>query len=135
MIASWSSTATLCIAGLLITTMQSSGKLIEVLAAALLAVLFLPIPIFVLVCLLSGIPAVIAMWLSEKLGVRSVLFFGCIGAAIGALDQIIFSHFFMRSIAPVTWLFALAGLVGGTMYWAVAGKQAGQDSDLSTEGA
>jgi hypothetical protein len=39
----------------------------------------------ILVCLLSGMPSALVIWLGESFGIRSVLFYAPAGAAIGAL--------------------------------------------------
>ena len=83
--------------------------------------------VFVVTCLLTGIPAALVIWLSEKFGIRSILFFGCIGAAIGALSQSLI--FWPSTPFPqaVSWLFLVAGSAAGLAYWHVAGKYAGRD--------
>ena len=49
--------------------------------------LFIPaLLFFVITCLLTGIPAAAIVWLSEKFQIRAIWFFGCAGAAIGALS-------------------------------------------------
>lgn len=86
--------------------------------------LFPAVLIFIVTCLLTGIPAVVAIWLSEKFRIRSVLFFGSVGAAIGGLSQ----NLLLRALVPpssVNLLFVVAGLAAGLAYWFVAGKRAG----------
>jgi hypothetical protein len=79
--------------------------------------------IFVVTCVLTAIPGVLVVWLSEIFRMRSVLFFSCAGAAIGALSQTLL----FRAFTPVSWLFVVAGCVAGLGYWYVAGKHAGRD--------
>jgi hypothetical protein len=43
------------------------------------------------------------------------LFFACSGAAIGVLAQ----GFLFQSISLVSWLFVVAGLAAGLIYWLV----------------
>ena len=86
---------------------------------------FVPL-VFVFTCVLTGIPAALAIWLSRRFRIRSLLFFGCVGAAIGALSQ----SLLLRSFFPLSWLFVVAGFAAGLAYWHVAGKYAGCDGDL-----
>jgi len=72
--------------------------------------------IFVITCLLTAIPAAVVIWLSEEFRIRSAAFFGCAGAAIGALSI----SLLVRS--PAIWtsgavgLFLVAGFVAGLTY-------------------
>jgi hypothetical protein len=69
-------------------------------------------------------PAAVMVWLGER--IRSLLFYGCAGGAIGALSQALL----FRSFSLLSWLFILPGYVGGFDYWFVAGKHAGRERDL-----
>jgi hypothetical protein len=90
---------------------------------------FVIIPtVFILVCVLSGIPAVILICMSEMLRMRFSMFFGGGGGAvIGGLSQFLLSLAFVQlpSLSP---LFLVAGFAGGLAYWFVAGKYAGGDT-------
>jgi len=59
------------------------------------------------------------------------LFFGCAGAATGVLSQ----GLLFQSFSAVTWLFVAAGFVAGLTYWFIAGRQAGQDRQMSGDPA
>jgi hypothetical protein len=79
------------------------------------------------------LPALIAILLAEIAGIRSVLYYGLAGALLGlasfysvdlsaALEN-------TTDIAPVAYglpLAAAAGLVGGLVYWLIAGRKVGQ---------
>ena len=116
----------------------ASGRFFDVLAALivyglLFSVVIVP-TIFILVCALSGIPAVIVICLSEMLRIRSMSFFGCSGAVIGGLSQSLLSRAFASQLPTVSLLFLAAGFAAGWAYWFVAGKQAG-DYSLSLKPA
>ena len=83
--------------------------------------------IFVLVCVLSGIPAAVVICLSEVLTIRSILFFGGSGATIGGLGQFLLSRTFAQ-LPSLSLLFLVAGFAAGSAYWFVAGKYAGDYS-------
>jgi hypothetical protein len=122
-------TGILCAFALVISAVTSDGIFSVRFAGSAVALLFPAVLIFVITCLLTGIPAAIVIWLSEKFGIRSILFFGCIGAAIGALSQSLI--FWPSTPLPqaVSWLFLVAGSAAGLAYWHVAGKYAGRDRD------
>ena len=87
--------------------------------------------VFVVTCLLTGIPAALVIWLSEKFRIRSILFFGCAGAVIGALGQGVLVGAFTRWPSSRVWLFVVAGFVAGMVYWRIAGRHAGRDREVS----
>jgi hypothetical protein len=117
-------TGVLC-AFALVVSAAASGEVFSLRSAgAAVALLFPAVLIFIITCLLTGIPAAVAIWLSEKFRIRSVLFFGCVGAVIGGLSQ----NLLLRALMPptsVSLLFVVAGLAAGLAYWFVAGKSAG----------
>ena len=76
---------------------------------------------------LTGIPALLAIRLSERFRIQSVLFFICIGGGIGALIPALL----FRSFTILSSLFAAAGCLAGLSYWYVAGRYAGQDDPLA----
>ena len=83
---------------------------------------------------MTGIPAAAIVWLSEKFQIRAIGFFGCAGAAIGALSV----ELLLRGIgatlpATINLLFAGVGLVAGLVYWHVAGTHAGRDRQDPTK--
>ena len=119
-------TGVLCVFALVISAVASGGVFSFRFAGSAIALLFPAVLIFIITCLLTGIPAAVVIWLSEKFRIRSVLFFGCVGAAIGGLSQ----DLLLRALVPpasVNLLFILSGLVAGLAYWFVAGKRAGGD--------
>jgi hypothetical protein len=80
--------------------------------------------ILIFTCLLTAIPAALVVWISEVSRIRSALFFGFAGGAIGALSQaIVFQSFFF----PAAGFFASAGFVAGLIYWRIAAKAAGSE--------
>jgi len=72
--------------------------------------------------MLTAIPAVVVIALTERFRVRSLLFYVCSGGVTGGLSQILFE----RSLSRV-WLFVLAGCTAGLSYWYVAGRHAGRN--------
>jgi hypothetical protein len=88
--------------------------------------------IFIVVLIFSGLPAVMLIALSETLKIRSILFFGCAGAAIGALSQFLLSVGFLPQLPRFSLLFVVAGFAAGSAYWFVAGKYAGDDCPASS---
>jgi hypothetical protein len=77
--------------------------------------------VLVVTCALTGVPAALVIWLTEKFRIRSFLFYGCAGGAIGILGQTLL----FRSFSIFTWLFVVAGFLAGFDYWYVAGRHAG----------
>jgi len=75
------------------------------------------------VCVLSGIPSIAAIWLSERFCIRSLLFFGVAGGLVGAVSQTVL----FRSFNELSWLFVLAGCSAGLYYWSSAGRCAGAE--------
>jgi hypothetical protein len=118
-------TAVLSGFALILLTITSGGDITRL----LLGIVALPFPsflVFVGICLLTAIPALIVIWLSEELRIRSVLFFSCAGGAIGVLIAALLFQSFISFIAGC--LFGLSGCVAGLNYWYVAGRYAGQDN-------
>jgi hypothetical protein len=104
-------------------------------AGSSLALLFSALLIFVITCLLTGIPAALLIWLSERSGIRSILFFGCAGAVTGALGDGVLAAAFGRWPSSLMWLFAGAGYVSGMVYWRIAGRHAGRNREVSGDSA
>ncbi|EJN09687.1 hypothetical protein PMI42_06545 [Bradyrhizobium sp. YR681] len=96
----------------------------------IMAVFGLPLT-FVLICLLSGIPAVIVISLGEWLAMRSVFFYAGAGSAIGAL---IGAFIFPKVLPPVA-VFAVVGSLAGIVYWFSAGRSAGNQRGDDPAGA
>ena len=114
---------------LVLLAIVSGGSLSRFVGSSI-ALLFPLLLIFVVTCLLTGIPAAAAIWLSERFRIRSMLFFGCIGAAIGLLSQNLLLQPAAVWLPRVGWLFLVAGFAAGVTYWFVAGKYAGGDRHL-----
>ena len=112
-----------------ILAIASSGDLPRFVGDSL-AMLFSALLVFVVTCVLTGIPAALLIWLSEKFAIRSFLFFGCAGAVTGALGQGVLVGAFTRWPSSSMWLFAVAGFVAGVAYWWVAGRYAGRDREV-----
>ena len=99
--------------------MVASGGDIMRLLGGVIALLLPSFLVFVVTCLLTAIPAAIAIWLSEEFRIRSAGFFAGAGAAIGALSITVLLW------SPAVWtsglvcLFAAAGFVAGLTYWFV----------------
>ncbi|WP_050399814.1 hypothetical protein [Bradyrhizobium embrapense] len=96
----------------------SGGDIMRLLGGAI-ALLLPSFLVFVTTCLLTAVPAAIAIWLSEQFQIRGAGFFAGTGATIGAFCITVL----LRS--PVVWtsglvcLFAAAGFVAGLTYWFV----------------
>lgn len=88
--------------------------------------IFSPV-IFLVTCLLTGIPAAILVWLSRKFQISEIAYFACAGAALGAASVELLvrslgsppsSGYTVQSLYDL--VFALAGLAAGLVYWFVA---------------
>ncbi|QOZ33915.1 hypothetical protein [Bradyrhizobium sp. CCBAU 53421] len=96
----------------------SGGDIMRLLGGVV--VLLLPSSlVFVTTCLLTAIPAAIAIWLSEEFEIRSAGFFASAGAAIGALSITVLLRSPAVWTSGLVWLFAVAGFVAGLTYWFV----------------
>jgi hypothetical protein len=104
---------------LLIVT--SGGDIVRLLGGTV-ALLFPLFFVFVIICLLTAIPAVIVIWLSQGLRIRSIVFFGGAGATIGALCISLLAWPVGIWTSGIGGLFVVAGLVAGVTYWSVAGR-------------
>jgi hypothetical protein len=109
----------------------AQGSPVVVVAGILFFVVVAP-PIFIVVLIFSGLPAAILIALSEAGKIRSILYFGCGGAAIGALSQFLLSAGFLPLLPKFSLLFVVAGFAAGSAYWFVAGKYAGADCPASS---
>jgi hypothetical protein len=101
----------------------SGGGSTRPIGISAVAFLFVVPTVLAFTMVLSGIPAALTIWLSRRFRIRSLAFFCCSGAAIGAVGQ----YVLFRSFAELGWLFALAGLAAGLAYWFVAGRHAGRE--------
>ena len=116
--------ATAAICAILIAIMAiAPGGLLR---GSVLVLLFIAVVVFIATSILTAIPAAFVIGLSERLRIRSVVFYGCAGGAIGALSQaLLFMSF--TSFNALSWLFVFAGCVAGIDYWYVAGQHAGRN--------
>lgn len=87
------------------------------------AVLFPALMVFLIICLMSGIPAAVVIWLGKKFRIRSVWFFAGAGAVIGGLSEIAFFAVVLSGWPGVSPFFALVGLIAGLVYWCVAERR------------
>ena len=119
-------TALVCAIYLIALTMAPEGVFSVRFLAGVTALLIPALLFFVVTCLLTGIPAAAIVWLSEKFQIRAIWFFGCAGAAIGALSvELLLRGMGATLPETVDLLFASGGLVAGLVYWHVAGRYAG----------
>ncbi|MGY8638644.1 hypothetical protein RAD15_39885 [Bradyrhizobium sp. 14AA] len=79
--------------------------------------------VLVFVCVLSGIPSAVAIWLSERFCIRSLLFFVFAGGLAGAVSQTVL----FGRVDRLSWLFVVAGCLAGLVYWQIAGRYAGEE--------
>ena len=86
-------TAAIYVLGLLLFITAAGTR--SVTRVDFIASLILLPAILIFTCLLTAIPAALVVWISEVSRIRSALFFGFAGGAIGALSQaIVFQSFF-----------------------------------------
>jgi hypothetical protein len=83
--------------------------------------------IFISTVVLTALPAALVIWLSEKFRVRSILFFGCAGVAIGLLIHNVVLRALATNPRGVGWPFLVYGLAAGLVYWSIAGRDAGSE--------
>jgi hypothetical protein len=113
---------------------NSFENFLALLVYGVLFFIFVAPVVFFSVFVLSGLPAMIFIWLSEMLGIRSILFFACVGGAIGALGQFA-SRGFVPQLPNFGLLSIVAGIAAGSVYWRVAGKFAGGNCLASRQAA
>jgi len=122
LVACGTATAAIYALALLLFVIAAGARSMTVTTVDFIASLILLPVILVFTCLLTAIPAALVAWISEVSRIRSGLFFGFAGGAIGALSQaILFQSFFL----PAALFFAAAGFVAGLTYWRIAAKPAG----------
>ena len=114
-------TAVIYIAVLGIVATAPGGLSINFSDGGVFALLLPSLLVLVVTCALTGVPAALVIWLTETFRIRSFLFYGCAGGAIGILGQTLL----FRSFSVFTWLFVAAGFLAGFDYWYVAGRHAG----------
>ena len=118
-------------AGLVGSAIASGVDIITMLSASMAALplLFLA---FLIICMVTAIPAAVVSCVSEKLGIRSVLFFAGGGAVIGWVSATLFLGVSLAMHLGAGWIFPLAGFAAGTAYWYVAKRYTGQDRQPGT---
>jgi len=115
-------TALICAFPLVVMAITRGGNLAQFVGDVVL-LLVLALVIFVVTCVLTAIPSVLVIWLSEALQIRSALFFGSAGAAVGAVSQTLL----FRTFTLFGLLCVLSGYTAGLSYWYVAGRFAGRE--------
>ncbi len=90
-----------------------------------LALLFFALIDFVVIGVLTAAPAGLVIWLSERLAIRSVLFFSFVGAGIGVASISLLMGVNGSWNPVISLLFGVAGFAAGVAYWRVAGRHAG----------
>ncbi|MFB6450391.1 hypothetical protein [Bradyrhizobium tunisiense] len=103
----------------LIGALNSAGQLVSLLS---MFIFVLPLTL-IIVCALTGLPAGAAIWLAERLRIRSMLFYAASGAAIGWL----FCALLFQTVGSFGASFVIAGGAAGLVYWFVAGRYAGEE--------
>jgi hypothetical protein len=123
-------TAVLGVFVLFVMVVASGGDLPR-LAGTVLAAIFPLLLTFLVICVVTSFPAAIVVWISERLQISAIAFFGCAGAIIGGVSVELLWRSFVLQAPPVPvgvhLLFAIAGLAAGLVYWHKAGKFAGRD--------
>ncbi|MGY8685505.1 hypothetical protein Q2941_48475 [Bradyrhizobium sp. UFLA05-153] len=109
---------------ILVITSPSSPEATDRLATALVVATWTLPLVLIVTCILTGIPAAITVWLSERHRIRSLPFFACVGGGLGTLSHAIL----FQGFGWFSGLFIGAGCLAGLVYWFVAGKRAGGES-------
>ena len=119
--------ATIVLSGsLLFVPGTTSNGIVSFLVAAVF-IAWVAILVFIVTGGLTLIPAAAIVWISERFRIRSILFFGCMGAVMGGLTVYLLQVGFTKPTKPpgLDWLYVSAGLAAGLAYWRVAGRFAG----------
>lgn len=116
--------ATVVIVGLPVIFALSEQPRASLLAGPI-SILFGPsLLVFIVTCVITAFPAMFMILMSVELRVRSALFFGGAGAALGALGISLLARSIAIWTSSVGWLFVAAGLAAGVTYWFIAGRHA-----------
>lgn len=121
-----SATTVLCSFGLLGLAIVSRNDLTRFVGGSF-ALLVLSLILFVAICVLTAVPAAMAIWLSERFVIRSIWFFCCVGVCIAATSLSLLFEINSLSLPELGVLFGVAGFVAGLTYWRVAGRYAGHN--------
>ena len=111
---------------------MASGVDIFTMLGASIAALPLLFLAFLIICMVTAIPAALVIWVSEVRGIRSMLFFAGGGAVIGGSLASLLLGISLAMHFGAGWIFLLAGSAAGIAYWYVAGRFAGQDRQPGT---
>ncbi len=103
--------------GLLLVVLVLSYRIGINVAVRFVAGMFVRVPLIWLVtCALTGIPAALVIFLSERLRIQSVLFFIFVGGAIGVLIAVLLFRSFISlspvvcSVCPDAWPVSIIGM-------------------------
>src|SRR5262249_10823942 len=87
---------------------------------------------YVVVVVTAFLPAAIAAGLAEFFGLQSILYYAVSGGLVGAVGILGFRfRFSYRVWGGGDWLFVLAGVAAGLVYWAIAVRGARSSSDAA----
>jgi len=119
-------TGVLCAFALVVSAVASGDVFSLRFAGGAAALLFPAVLIFIVTCLVTGIPAAVAILAEREISntVRFVL------RLRRCCDRRPLPNLLLRALLPppsVSLLFVVAGLAAGLAYWFVAGKRAGGD--------
>ena len=105
--------------------MTSSGIVAFMVAAIFVG--WVPVLVLIITGGLTIIPAAVVVWISERFRIRSILFFGGVGAVMGGLMEYLLGFMKLAQSPELDrLLYVSAGLVAGLAYWFVAGRYAGE---------
>jgi len=110
---------------LLVALATTSSGIIAFLAEAIF-VSWVPVLVLIITGGLTLIPAAAVVWISERFRIRSILFFGGVGAVMGGLMALFRFTKLTQSPGLDRLLYVSAGLAAGLAYWFVAGRYAGE---------
>jgi len=118
--------ATATISAFLLVGLATTSKgIVEFLVAAIF-VSWVPVLVFILTGGLTLIPAALVVLISERFHLRSILFFGVVGAVMGGLMALLRFTKLTQSPELDRLLYVSAGVAAGLAYWFVAGRYAGE---------
>ena len=117
-------TAVMCGLGLVVLAIASGRDLVRFLEGGLALLVFALID-FVVIGALTAIPSVLVIWLSERLAIRSVLFFGFVGAGIGVISVSLLVGASGSWNPGIGFLVGVSGFAAGVAYWGIARRYPG----------
>ncbi|WP_152033474.1 hypothetical protein [Bradyrhizobium sp. DOA9] len=95
----------------------------QTVVGTLVAAIFVVPLTFCATCILTAVPAAIAIWLGERLCTRAMTFYAGSGVVVGAF----FCALLFKDIGWLGAAFVLAGCPAGLVYWRLAGRYVGVD--------